>query len=494
MAKRKIGEPSELEKINSTVLGTYTTLVVVLFLAYLVEVVKGHRTIGYFAIFAALLLIPYVIAAMIRKQDHESKLFRYVVGYGYSILYVFVIFTGNTVLTFTYIMPILAVFMLYSDMKFLVSVNLISFLSNAALVVREGIACGWEADFVTDSEIRLLVLLILGVFAAIGGNVNETVNQYRMSRLDRERGMATSMVKQMLAVSEEINVNIEKVNANMSRLGDSVQVTRDSMGEVSAGSTETAETVQTQLEMTEKIQKQIEYVKSVSNSVSTNVDEADDAIGNGRHNMDKLMRQAEASQNAARDVGLELNELTERVDEMQNIVEMIENVTSETSLLALNASIEAARAGEAGKGFAVVAVEITKLADQTSTATVSITELIRSIGIALREVVDAINTLIDSNDQQNRYATEASKNFEAISAKTDDIATLSNRLEKIIVELAGANANIVDSVQNISAITEEVSAHATETYEESESNLQIVKEVGELVEILTEKAKELSNE
>lgn len=49
------------------------------------------------------------------------------------------------------------------------------------------------------------------------------------------------------------------------------------------------------------------------------------------------------------------------------------------NLLSLNASIEAKKAGKSGSGFAVVADRLRKLADQTSTATLEIESMVKSI-------------------------------------------------------------------------------------------------------------------
>ena len=52
----------------------------------------------------------------------------------------------------------------------------------------------------------------------------------------------------------------------------------------------------------------------------------------------------------------------------------------------------------------------------------------------------------------------------------------------------------MESIQNISAITEEVSAHAHETYASSEKNTEIVSQVIDIVSSLSDQAEELAKQ
>lgn len=57
-------------------------------------------------------------------------------------------------------------------------------------------------------------------------------------------------------------------------------------------------------------------------------------------------------------------------------------------------------------------------------------------------------------------------------------------LADAVKELAAANKEIVESIQTISAISEEVTAHSSETYNSSEQNekdaKQVLDKIGEL--------------
>jgi methyl-accepting chemotaxis protein len=76
--------------------------------------------------------------------------------------------------------------------------------------------------------------------------------------------------------------------------------------------------------------------------------------------------------------------------EIVKIVDFIRNISEQTNHLALNAAIEAARAGDAGRGFAVVAEEVRKLAEESRTSTVQISNLISEIE---KETIKAVSTM-----------------------------------------------------------------------------------------------------
>ena len=167
-----------------------------------------------------------------------------------------------------------------------------------------------------------------------------------------------------------------------------------------------------------------------------------------------------------------LETLNQYISEMNTIVELINGVTSQTSLLALNASIEAARAGEAGKGFAVVASEISDLATQTKSATTNITQLIGNVSGSITEVVTVIREMIDGINEEKEMSGNASASFGTIEEHTYAIRDNVARLTESVSQLEAANQEIADSVQTISAVSEEVSAHANETLAAEQENMQ----------------------
>ena len=179
------------------------------------------------------------------------------------------------------------------------------------------------------------------------------------------------------------------------------------------------------------------------------------------------------------------------MEKVNSIVQIINAITNQTNLLALNASIEAARAGEAGKGFAVVAGEITGLSEQTGKATKDITELINGINEEISKVKKATYSLLESNKSQEEMINSAANNFADIGKETESIYARSGELNKNIMESTSSNEKIIDSITNVSAISEEVSAHATNTLESCSQTQKAVEQMSDIVTKLADDASRL---
>lgn len=483
---------SGIARANTGSVITYAVLVAILEICYLIEVVKGSRTVGYFAVFSILALVPYFMCLALYKKDEENQTIKYIMAIGFEIFYFFIIFTTISPIAYVYAIMMAVLLLSYDNIRLILGYMIGVCVGNIIEVGIEFAQGEVAAADMPNIEIRIASLILFTGFMTVGSLISERNNQSKMREVEQEKERAAGMTAQLLDVSQKITEDIEIVAEKMQILESSANKTKSSMEEVTQGTGETVESIQLQMEKTEEIQRTIGRVAHSSDTIHENMEETRRQLEHSKNNINDLIQQVKISNEANANVSNELEELYSYTNQMQSIVQMINDVTEQTSLLALNASIEAARAGEAGKGFAVVASEISALATQTQQATVDITSLIDNISRELSQVVEVIHQMMDNVEIQNNATNNTAKSFEQIAACIGKVGNESASLERLVEELAGANSDIVKGIETISAATEEVTAHSSETLEASEENNNITTEVGEIVEHLHSLAQDLS--
>lgn len=146
--------------VNRSILIAWAIVFAILAAAYLVEVIKGDRTVPYYLVFLAVLAVPLLVSFVIYRKKPSSRKLRYVMASGYFLMYLFVMVTGNTLLVFVYILPMSAMLVLYHHPK------LTLYYGIAALALNIGMIVWWcftntvEEEQIKDLEIQLAVLVL----------------------------------------------------------------------------------------------------------------------------------------------------------------------------------------------------------------------------------------------------------------------------------------------------------------------------------------------
>lgn len=477
---------------NKTALFCYTMIGCVLAIAYFLEVKNGHRTINYYLTFISLISIPLSINWFIYLKNKQSPLQRYFAVLGYCIMYAFVLFTASAYGSFAYIMPMLLVIILFSDLRLTLISNLTAALLNISQVTYLGINEQITETSLVEIKVQLAAIILVGTFSIVSSKITEKANQINTLALMDEKELVTKSLNNVLAISNEVASSSEILTKKMNALEQSLSDTKIAMGEINEGTTISSDSIRDQLSQTSDVQNRIEELTLVSSTISQNLNAADASIDDGQKNIKMLKQHADTSRIASNSVIAKMENLDKQTDKMNTIVELIQNIARQTNLLSLNASIEAARAGEAGKGFAVVASEISTLAKQTASATTDITKIITSIENELTSVKVSIDELVGSNVQQNSLAFETANDFNRISDNTHKLDSQTIILSDTVTHLAKDNTSIVMGIESVSNVMEEVSSHASQTYDITEQNIYVLKELSVLVSHLNETAHQVS--
>ncbi len=482
------------QSTNKTAMAGIYIMNGVLALAYMIELLKGARTPGSYAIVLALCFLPCIISQLIYWKKKDSGMIRYVLGIGFSLLYSYVMFTSTTYLTFCYVIVAFVMLVVYVDIKLLLLLGIYALLVNAARTAYMFLTEGLSATDVTNTEIAFACLILTGVFTMLATSKIQQINRAHIKKAEMEKENSDEMLKNTLGVAAAITENISNVVAETEGLKEAIGQTRMAMSDLSTGAGEAAAAMEEQAASTQKINCHMRRVEASAQAIFEESSEAEENLENGNKAMADLLEQVKYSESSGWLVIQKVSGLKEYADRMKDIMGLITNVAEQTGLLALNASIEAARAGEAGRGFGVVASEISSLSDQTNAAAEDITQLIGNIVVSIEEAADAMTHLLESSQLQNQYVGVTAGNFEKIHRSTQGIIAQTMQLKEAVEVVAEENRQIEEKIEHISSITQEVTARSEETLESCNMNLESIEEVAVIMDNLREEAKKLEKE
>jgi len=169
---------------------------------------------------------------------------------------------------------------------------------------------------------------------------------------------------------------------------------------------------------------------------------------------------AVSSNNDIKESQQSMKSALELITVISDKINVINDITMKTNILALNATVEAARAGEHGRGFAVVAGEVRKLAENSKTAALNISELsIKGLDLSQMadEHLDKVVPKIDKTTQLVQEITVASQEQESgvrqinnaiaeLNRQTQAYAGLADELVSTSDELNDQSKSLIESV------------------------------------------------
>lgn len=218
------------------------------------------------------------------------------------------------------------------------------------------------------------------------------------------------------------------------------------------------------------------------------------AISNGIIKVDDLKTKAQTTVNIVEKTQENIENLSHKSNNIERILEALKEIAEQTQLLALNASIEAARAGDAGKGFAVVAEEIQKLSQDSAESTKNIAEIILNIKSDILSSVNSMKEVKDVSKEQFTSVNEVNEAFSKISEATDTITTAIDYMGEFVSKMNKNNEQVVESINNIAAISEETAACSEEVTASIQTQTEAISEVSREAEKLKQKAELLETE
>ena len=345
--------------------------------------------------------------------------------------------------------------------------------------------------YLTCFVIALLILAVTIIIvrfnvkdlAVVGGiieDIAETMDMTKAEEISRysrrkdEVGMITNSTIKLTSA-------IRRVAAELQSKGQELYATSEDLMDISTST----------LSSVNQVENAVREIAEGATSQATETERATAAvveiggqIGNATEETGDIIKTSEAMQKASHEVTEVIDKLTaigekttaaiDRIYEQTNTTnasaskikaatDIITAIAEETNLLSLNASIEAARAGEQGKGFAVVAAQIQKLAEQSSSSAQQIESVIAELISDSDEAVRTMEEVREVMVKQSDYVKQTGEIFigvrDGVEKTIEGLETISRRTAK----MDNARADVVNVVENLSAIAEENAASTEET-------------------------------
>ncbi|MBF4695597.1 methyl-accepting chemotaxis protein [Fusibacter ferrireducens] len=300
---------------------------------------------------------------------------------------------------------------------------------------------------------------------ASGGDFTVHMDEKTFARKDEFGDLARSFMVMIEAFKEiimRLKTSTNVLDETTYTLVNASEETRNEMTMIIKNADELKETAHDDIQLSRKVVGAVEEMAKGSENVALNTERLNVLIKN---NVDFASRGVEMMSNTAGLVQKTFNSyemietrirsLEKSAVDIGSITDTIMEIANQTNLLALNAAIEAARAGDAGRGFAVVAGEIRNLADQSNKSAESITTIIKEI----------------QNDIK-----DTSGMFSSTSEMLENVVSESEKTVGQINEILEDSKKAAESVDEISAVTEEQAAASAQINEMMENMLETIQE------------------
>lgn len=424
----------------------------------------------------------------------DGNLFRFVSIIGYAVIYGIALINAKSDTVFTMAFPIMVMYVLYFDTLFMGIISGVLLVLNIVSVVMAAISGSMPSgiDFALSSALlQAATIGVTGSALTWITHLEKVMKGEQMNEVKSEKEKSEQILSDVLALGNTVKENTNKADALMEELNDATTTALETLKAVADSNNDNAKNIESQTVMTSNIQEMIITADSNASRMERIAGDSLNMVSEGRKLVEKLDDKASNISAMNEQVMNTINEFVKNAIEVRGITDKINGISSQTNLLSLNASIESARAGETGRGFAVVADEIRNLADETKTLTVEINGIVETLENNASGTKETVSKVVESIEDEKVLIDDSMDTYVKMEDMFKQLYESVTDTQKQLKQIVDSNNAIVDSINQLSAASEEVAASMDMAVELSNNNMAKTKEAGGLMEEIVTSANQL---
>ncbi len=330
------------------------------------------------------------------------------------------------------------------------------------------------------------------------GDLSTSFESKRTDEIGKLSLAFNGMVTDLKQVIQGINHNTMEVQITTAELLAQAIETKAASHQIAAtmeqmaiGSTTQFRSLEESVCVMEGMAEGINHIAQSSSTVSEFSTRTLQEAEQGNEKLEKVIEQMKTISESVNQSSSFIKVLETHSNEIATIINIIREISAQTNLLALNAAIEAARAGEHGKGFAVVADEVRKLAEQSERSTESIQHLIEKIHDDTSVTVKSMDTVTRDVEKGISFVEETGEAFHTILDAIQGVVHQMQEVTATSEEMSASTEEITASSLETANIAEKAVTSTNETVEVTKEQDHLVSDMSDSIEKLSRMANEL---
>lgn len=301
------------------------------------------------------------------------------------------------------------------------------------------------------------------------------------------------ILQNIINTSDELGKGSRNLASAMEETSASMEGISTAIDDVAMGATAQADNTQAGSEKLDVLAERINASVNSTNTINSHINTVAEVSNLGTQSIVELHNTVQNNIEIIGKVDKQVGALNEKSNSIGEITETIKAIADQTNLLALNAAIEAARAGDVGRGFAVVSEEIRKLAEQVDVNTKVIGETILDIQSEIKSVMAKVDSSKIAMEQTSKVSNSTGEAFNNINEAIKNIVGQTGDLITNISQMNEDKNTVLLSMQEISAVTQESAASTEEVSASIKEQTATIEEVTQLTNKLQDMAQGLND-